>query len=152
MQIIRVEMNVGKSIVGRITIDELPELLRIQMIDLLNKLAGVKQISIQGKVENAILELADKNVTLDFFDPELRNNFVEAVGLLEWYVAPHWAGSRAIGPSSCAHCGHTPRSCYSIYCTNPLCSSHKMWPKIIGPSYRRREDRLLDSLDLFKRR
>jgi hypothetical protein len=145
VQIIRVQNDIKKSTVDREKVSDLPEGLRKKMANLLanSEFSGnakVKTINIGERAEDAILELPETNVTLDFFNETLRKEFIETVELFWWYRQPHWHSSRsgAIGaPVHCAHCG----SSYVCpgptrgFCTNSGCPSHEKWRQIIGPSY-----------------
>ncbi|TFB07979.1 hypothetical protein E3V08_06070 [Candidatus Atribacteria bacterium MT.SAG.1] len=146
MQITRVEAKVRKSRITGGDVDRLPKVLRWKTVKLLNQLEGVKQISIKGKTQDAIFELSDQNVTLDFFDRKLRKEFVKTIDLLKWYQGSHWQSEPGLvgGPVYCTHCFHTrPPGSFSKHCPNSRCPSHEKWYQINGPSYRPQEDSVI---------
>ena len=143
MQITRVEANVRKSRIAGIDVDGLPKVLRMRMVKLLKKLEGVKRINVEGKVQDAIFELSDRNVTLNFFNRKLRREFVKTTDLLRWYQGPHWHSTRGVigGRVHCIHCGYSrPPGFFGSYCPNSGCPSYEKWRQIIGPSYKPPED------------
>ena len=140
MEITRVEKLVKKSRIAGTDVDGLPKRLRMRMVRLLNKLAGVKRINIEGKARDAIFELSDRNVTLTFFDRKIRKEFLKTIELLQWYRQPHWHSTHrgVIGaPVHCAHCSYSsvPGAVRGGYCPVPSCPSHEKWRLIIGSSY-----------------
>jgi hypothetical protein len=150
MQITRVEANVRKSRIGRVDVDKLPKALRMRTVRLLNKLEGVKRINIESRAQDAIFELSDRNVTLDFFDRKLRREFVKTIDLLQWYQGPHWHSTPGVigGPVRCTHCGYTRLpGFFSSYCPNSGYPSHEKWRQIIGPSYKPPENPLVANLE-----
>ncbi len=144
MRITRVEGNVRKSRIEGKEVNELPKTLRMRTVKLLNKIEGVKYINVEGEAQDAIFELSNQNVTLDFFDDQkLRREIVKTIDLLQWYLGPHWHSHLHNtpgvigGPIRCTHCGHTrPPDFFSDYCPNSGCPSHEKWRQIIGPSYK----------------
>jgi len=140
MEITRLEANIKKSRVAGVDVSGLPKGLRTMMAKLLDKLEGVKRINIEGKAQDAIFELSEKNVTLSFFDRKIRKEFLGTIELLQWYQQPHWHSARrgVIGaPVHCAHCSYsTVPGAHGGYCPVPSCPSHEKWRLIIGPSYK----------------
>ena len=150
MQITRVEANVRKSRIAGADVDGLPKALRMRTVRLLNKLEGVKRISIEGEAKDAIFELSDRNVTLNFFNYKLRREFVKTIDLLQWYQGPHWHSTPGVigAPVHCTHCGYSRLpGFFSSYCPNSGCPSREKWRQIIGPSYKPPEDPLMANLE-----
>ena len=124
---------------AKIKISELPEGLKNKMADLLNKLTGVKTIDLSDReTANAVIKLADKNVTIDAFDQDTKEEFVRTIDLLRWYLEKHWITHHPeyIGAASyCNDCNNIALPGSGEYCDNPDCSSHKKWQEAIGPAY-----------------
>ena len=141
MLITRVETNVRKSRIDEVDVDGLPKGLRRRMVGLLNKLPKVKRINVEDKIQDAIFELSDRNVTLTFFDRKIRKEFLKTTELLKWYRGKHWYSTSpqgAIGGTIyCTECRYSNVSgAVREYCPVPGCPSHKKWRMVIGPSYR----------------
>ncbi len=139
MQIIRVEDNVRESRVDGDKVNDLPKGLRVKTVMLLNRLKGVKRISIENKIQDALFELHDKNVTLKSFDSKTRKEFLETIELLIWYLGEHWysMGPPGVigGTVHCADCHYSEIAGSPGDCPSPSCPSHKKWRMVIGPSY-----------------
>jgi hypothetical protein len=150
MQIIRVEGDVKKSRVDKNEVSGLPKGLRIKMLGLLNKLTGVKRINDDEGVRNALFELSDRNVTIDFFGRDVKKEFLRTADLLRWYLGRHWYSMSPPGTIGgtihCADCYYsTVAGAAHTYCPIPSCPSHKKWREVIGPSYKpQKEDPCFD--------
>lgn len=144
IKIVRSDVLRSRIITEKTTdVRELPPGLKSLMKSLLSPLsrAGIKGISIDGSPKKAIFESSKTNATFNCLKKKAKKTFLDVIGLLIWYLNPHWGGASGdkIGGVVCCVDCHSSRviggSLY--YCGCPSCPSHEKWRKVIGPSYKK---------------
>lgn len=146
MEITRIEKGayVKESLIdGRTKVKDLPKGLRIRVVKLLNKLRGVTLIitfTDKNRHFDAVINHSGRNYTLnDLPIKEIKKEFIETIGLLEWFFKEHWhsfSPRNVCAPLRCLDCGKVVPPGHTGPCPNDGCLSHSKWRKVIGPSYK----------------
>jgi len=150
MQIIIDHQIIEESRIGIITGDEiklcateiLPPELRNKVLNLINRLKqkGVKEIEVQETISDSLLQVNRCWVAIkEFLDQEIKGMFLETIGLLVWYLGPHWTKLSDLPSSTATFCADCTTMSRSVgqpeQCWIYNCPSHVRWIQVIGDSY-----------------
>ncbi|MEK7630345.1 MAG: hypothetical protein AAB432_03145 [Patescibacteria group bacterium] len=119
-------------------LSELPKSLQEMMVELFKKLREVKSIIYLSSIEKCVLELSNRNELARDLEPKIREEFINVIRILNWFLGRHWQNSapgRIGARITCIDCGAQTNVKFPQYCEEVSCPSHEKWQKVLGPSY-----------------